>query len=184
MAKPKYKEEAAAEIKRLWGDTPVVDADKDLRVLIIQKDVEQATRTDAGACVFAQACKRSFGASKVLFFRTVAYVELPKEDGSMRVERFDMPSTMRALVEAFDRGEDVLPKAGFVLKAPSPCNRMDSLVRKGRRRALRERQKLIGKSTRVGNQGIGRFRDRPITVDLAVRSGTGAVHFVPAKARE
>jgi hypothetical protein len=178
MAK-RNKDKAAQEIKRVWGDVQVVDAEKDLRVLILPEDVDHAIRHDE-----AQACRRTFGASKVLFWRSVAYVELPKEDGVTRVERFIMPSSMRSLVEAFDRGQDVIPKAGFILKAPTAGRRLDYGVRKEYLRRHRQRQKLEGKAERRGNQGVGRYRDKPLTVDLAVRNGTGAVHFTPAAETE
>lgn len=92
------------EIKRHWGDVEVIDAEKDLRVFIQPQDLRSAKAKDPGCCVFAQACKRQFAASKVLFWRSVAYVELPGPDGRRRVERFYLSSEMRDLIENFDKG--------------------------------------------------------------------------------
>jgi hypothetical protein len=120
VTRAKGKDRAAREIERLWGDLEVVDAKKDLRIFIRPEDVKKATRKDPGACVFAQACRRCFGATKVLIFRSVAYVELPDEGGARKVERFVLHPCMRDLVESFDRGKGVIPDRGFLLKAPSP----------------------------------------------------------------
>lgn len=162
-------------IQRTWGDVPVLDATENLRVFILPEDATSAVRKDPGCCVFARACQRTFGATKVLFFRRVAYVELPDSAGKKRVERFFMDKGMRKLVEAFDSGKGVIPEGGFLLKAPSPGMTFEhSRVKKN---ARRERQKLLGKAEQKGNKGFGKYEDAPLVVDLAVRSGTGAVHF-------
>jgi hypothetical protein len=171
-------DKAAEEIKRLWGDVRVTDATRELRIFMNEDDVRAAVRKDPAHCVFANACRRLYGSSKVLFFRTVAYVELPNEDGTIRVERFSMPRTMRAMVDAFDRGEGVIPKAGFVLKPPTPGRTLAHGTKKNKKRKMkRERQMLLGEASQGIGTGMGKYRDKPIAIDLAVRSGTGAVHF-------
>lgn len=165
-----------AAIRRVWGDVEVVDSEHDLRVTILPQDLENAARKDAGNCVFAQACRRSFGSGKVLFFRRVAYVELPRKDGTIRVERFLLGRGMRELIEAFDRGETTIPKAGFVLKTVNPSDRFEQQRKKSeKRREQRARQKIEGRM--VGGRGFGALKDKPLNGDLSVRSGTGAVHF-------
>jgi hypothetical protein len=159
-------------IKRLWGDCEVIDAKKDLRVMILPDDVKGAKRKDPAECVFARACMRSFRSKKMLFYRSTAYVELPDKNGKKRVERFIMDASMRSLVAAFDRGDTVIPEAGFVLKAPSPNRRLDAQL-KARRQSTERRRLLNGEllypkrpETRHGVAGT-----------IHVRSGTGAVHF-------
>jgi hypothetical protein len=164
------------EIRRLWGDTPVVDAQKELRLFIIPADVEAATPKDPAHCVFAVACFRALGSKKVLFFRSVAYVELPQEDGSLRVERFVLPQAMRDLVADFDRGKGVIPRGGFLLRPPAPSDslnrlRNDSRSHRDRRDRERQRAKLEGRAV------VTRQTGEPVVVDLHVRSGSGAVHF-------
>lgn len=187
MAQLKHKtrknghDKAAQEIRRLWGDAEVVDAANDLRIFIQPCDLDGATKKDPAHCVFARACCRQFGTTKVLFFRSVAYVGLKTERGTERVERFRMSESMRSLVEAFDRGEPTIPEAGFLLKCPVPSM---GLNERNKRRKLtvakKARAKLEGtaETTTEGvGQGKGKFRDEPLAIDLAVRSGTGAVQF-------
>src|SRR5260370_8698813 len=80
------KDQGAFDIERLWGEVEVVDALENLRVMILPEDVEKAVRQDPACCVFAQACRRQFGSSKVLFYRTLAYADLRTEDGNVRAE--------------------------------------------------------------------------------------------------
>jgi hypothetical protein len=114
----------------------------------------------------------------VLFFRTIAYLELPTDKGIRRVERFMITKEMRELIEAFDKGEGIIPEGGFSLRAMTPGRRLEHMRLTKRARGARER--LRGErevKQRHGNQGIGAYADEPIVVDLAVRSGSGAVHF-------
>jgi hypothetical protein len=168
------------EIRRLWGDIEVVDAKKDLRVFISPEDVRSATAKDPGCCVFAQACKRQFSATKVLFWRSVAYVELPGQNGKRRVERFALSPQMRSLIEDFDRGRPVAMDAGFELQAVKPSMQFERkrLVctkwRERRKKALLNGTRLNASS---GNQGKGKYSKPAIVVDLEVRSGRGRVQF-------
>lgn len=175
------KDLAGKEIKRLWGDAPVTDATADLRVFIKPEDVEGAVRQDPSCCVFARACKRLFGSTKVLFFRSVAYVELHTESGDVRVERFMMPETMRHLVETFDRGEGVIPQGGFLLKKPRKSETLDSASTKRKVRKMRaaagSKSSILGE--RVGGESPQWSTSKPIFADLTVRNGSGAVHFPP-----
>jgi hypothetical protein len=168
------------EIKRVWGDVEVVDAKKDLRVFIQPEDVSKATKKDPGCCVFAQACKRQFAATKVLFWRSVAYVELPGPRGKRRVERFILSSDVRDLIENFDKGNDVATLAGFELKAPGPSRTFEGNTARHRRLRERKRKALINgvrKGEKRGEQGEGRYSKPSIVVDLEVRHGTGRVQF-------
>jgi hypothetical protein len=169
-----------AEVKRLWGDVEVVDSRKDLRVFVQPEDVKKATAKDPGCCVFAQACKRQFAATKVLFWKSVAYVELPGPDGKRRVERFALSSEMRDLIENFDKGNSVSDFAGFELKKPRPSERFDAKARRMRRyHAGRKKALLKGtrQATKRGKQGEGKYSKPSVVVDLEVRNGTGRVHF-------
>lgn len=172
--------DAVAEaIKREWGNIPVVEAKHDLRVFIKPEDVKGATRKDPGRCVFANACRRTFGSDKVLFFRRTAYVELRAEDGSRRVERFTLGEGMRDLIELFDTGQPVIPEAGFLLKAPCKSRRLDEM-----RQYQKERQKnrtkslILGTSTPEKKTHEKNGGAKGLTKDFQVRSGTGAVHFI------
>jgi len=172
--------EAMKEIRRHWGDVEVVDAEKNLRVFIQPEDVRSATQKDPGCCVFAQACKRQFAATKVLFWRSVAFVELPGPKGGRRVERFELSPQMRDLIDNFDRGNKVQELAGFELKRPRPSQTFEGMARRKREAHARRKQALIlgtRQSTKKGRQGEGRYSKPVRVVDLEVRNGTGRVQF-------
>jgi hypothetical protein len=174
------------EIKRLWGDIEVVDAKNNLRVFIRPEDVVSATPKDPGCCVFAQACKRQFSATKVLFWRTIAYVELPGEDGTPRVERFELSPEMRQLIENFDKGIPVLNVAGFELKKPKRSQTLNFKAKKQKqyqeKRKKRTSALLNGTFVKRGSQGEGGTHDKPIVlIDLRVRKGSGRVTFKKQK---
>ncbi len=154
----------------------------DLRVFIRPEDLDTAIPKDPGCCVFARACQRTFGSTKVLFFRYTAYVELPDKDGTLRVERFKMPCNMRALVESFDRGEAVIPEAGFLLKAPTPAQSLEHLRSKSYQKfkASQEKARTAGQSKNPPTPGSGKTA-RPISVDMSVRHGTGHAQFRQGK---
>jgi hypothetical protein len=168
------------EIKRIWGDVEVVDAKNDLRVFIQQEDVNSATQKDPGCCVFAQACKRQFSATKVLFWKTVAYVELPGKDGRPRVERFFLSSEMRELIENFDKGKPIASMAGFELKKPCLSKTFEGARRCFKKANTKKRKALLNGIklfSRNGEQGIGAYSKPAMVIDLEVRNGTGRVHF-------
>jgi hypothetical protein len=177
--KSHMKNKSTEEIQRLWGDVEVIDAEKDLRVFIKPEDVSSAKTKDPGCCVFAQACKRQFAATKVMFWKSVAYVELPGKDGHRRVERFILSPAMRSLIEDFDKGNPVALSAGFELKRPPPHLTFDGKRENNRRNQKnfrrRQREALIkGSSVGTGNRAY----EKPlIVIDMEVRNGKGMVHF-------
>lgn len=164
-------------VERLWDGIPVQDAENDLRIIIKPCDVSSAVQKDPGHCVFARACKRSFGTKKVLFLRTVAYVELPDDNGGIKVERFQMSDSVMQLIKNFDRGDKVIPHGGFLLLAPSPSNRLDSMRECDRTREKRKKEALIR------GEKFGRIYSpkeqphEPKEIDFEVRNGTGLVQF-------
>ena len=166
-----------SRIKRLWGNLDVVDASENLRVIIQPEDVNNAIRGDAACCVFAQACKRIFKSTKVLFYRTCAYVELPGDNGVHHIERFYMTRSMRQLVEAFDQGNQVIPEAGFLLKAPSKSKRMDNEYERKRRAEESRNRNKRGKANLIGKIIGENLNDEPIEINLKVRNGSGKVQF-------
>ena len=177
MSKIVRNDKVSVEIKRHWGNIEVIDSVRDLRVFIQPQDIASATEKDPGCCVFAQACKRQFAATKVLFWRSVAYVELPGQDGIRRVERFQISPQMRGLIEAFDRGLPVVPEAGFELKRVRDSERFE--YREQKKKASKARALLKGTSSgkRKGDQGKGAFSKPALVIDLEVRNGSGRVQF-------
>lgn len=179
-AAPKKKGKYSNTVERVWDGVPVQDATKDLRIMIKPCDVSNAVQKDPGHCVFARACKRSFGTKKVLFLRTIAYVELPDEKGEMKVERFMMSPSVQQLVSDFDKGNKVIPHGGFLLLAPTPANRLDSQrayeeTRKESRKTKREAL-LRGERPQTPERGK-ESPHNPRAIDFEVRNGTGLVKF-------
>lgn len=151
------------EMKRLWGDFPVVDASSELRVFPNAKDIHDGRPKDPTNCAFSQACKRLYGSSKVMFLRNVAYVDLPQADGSRRVERFMLTQPMRRLIEEFDQ-TGVASPGGYVLRPPTPSFTFEGRKEYNDRRQGRER---------VEHGPYGKRTD-PLTL-AGVRNGAGAV---------
>jgi hypothetical protein len=169
---------AQRKIKRIWGDVLVRDAKHDLRVFIEPSDIKSAIPLDPQCCVFARACKRTFRATRVLFYRSRAYVELPDEMGARHVERFLMTPPMRQLIVDFDAGKEIIPEGGFLLTAPTPGRTLDRQVKRARRYADRERLRvsLKGKQTAPQKRKYCK-RHFNSAIEATLRNGTGQVPF-------
>jgi hypothetical protein len=165
-------------LKREWEDLPVVDATEPLRVTIVESDIVTAKRKSPGCCAFANACKRSFGSSKVLFYRSVAYVEMADENGDSRVERFTLSGAAKKFVSDFDKGK-LVSTGGFTLNVARPSERLQSLSKKARaERAAQKRLAIKSAKTKTGK------KPSPVVFATSlVRTGKGAVHFAKTKAR-
>src|SRR5262245_7979290 len=178
-------DQASSEIRRLWGDVPVCDATDELRIFIAPCDYEGARPKDPGGCVFARALQRTCGSTKVLIFRSVAYADLPDTKGTRKVERFELGPGMRDLIESFDQNKSTIPEAGFVLKPPVKSKSFAARLKRNQKSRLR--RKLLGERQEVDavspNRGK-KYQDAPLLIDLAVRSGRGAVHFTKKRGSE
>src|SRR5262249_38561966 len=135
-------------LARYFLDMEVVDADHDLRVFVNKHDLECAERGNPTECVFAKACKRLYGSRAILFFRSVAYVDLPDEEGIRRVYRFLIGRAAKNAIEKYDRTGEAHP-GGFLLSAPRPSERIEN------KRQPRLREAL----TPNGDRGTGVLRD-------------------------
>lgn len=164
-------------ILRQWGDVDVVDAEQNLSLFTRPEDLLAATKKDPGACVFAQACKRQFAATKVQFWRRIAFVELPGPNGKPRVERFSMPANMRRLVENFDRGKSIEAFGRFELRKPQPSETYAAKSRRNKAQGARRRAAILNGTLPPvrGMQGKGAFSKPAISIDLEVRDGRGQV---------
>jgi hypothetical protein len=164
------------EVKRIWGDTPVKDAKKDLEVIILPDDLIGAARKDPGNCILAKACMRSFGSSKVLFFQHVAYVEMPDKNGNLMVNRYTLPKHASDLIHNFDTGKPTASRASFTLKAPAKTKTLNGLSEKNKKR---KEAILMGTYIPANNNGAGVKRTpKSVQHEISVRSGSGAVQFL------
>ena len=129
---------------------------------------------DPTQCAFSRACQRMWESSIVVFFSTVAYVDLLSDEGTRRVERFIISKGAQDFIRAFDDGEHVNPK-GFVLSAPRPSQTVDRQTQ-----AQSDHKERILKGTISGERGP---QDPPRAYTWTnrrasfYRHGAGMVHF-------
>src|SRR5882724_9293448 len=89
-------------LSRLWKGLSIVDAKRGMLIAPNRADIRTAERKNPSECVFAHACRRAFGSRHALILRTVAYADVPRPDGSRRVERFQLSEAAQRAVRKFD----------------------------------------------------------------------------------
>jgi hypothetical protein len=156
---------------RMFEGIPVVEAKKELRVFINSDDIKTAIRKDPAHCAFSNACRRLFGSHSVVFFRTVAYVELPDGKGSTRIERFALTKETKRLIIKFDRTGKASTD-GYVLIPPSIGFTMDY------RRKIGQEYSASGRRREVIAARTHHVKKKEPT-DL--RSGKGIVQFIKSE---
>lgn len=165
-------------IKRIWGDLEVVDATDILRLSVMTNDIVTGQRKVPGCCGMANAAKRSFGSTKVLFYRSVAYIEMADEDGNRRVERYTLSTGAKNFIAAFDKGEEVTTGT-YTFTPPRPSERLFSTSKKARNKINREkREAAILAGTHVPSRYKPKQKTAPVEADsVLVRNGKGKVSF-------
>lgn len=111
-------------LQAIFGKLPVVDACVPLRLQPMPCDVESAKQKDPENCVFARAARRQYNATKVVFWKRHAYVDLVGPDGIRRIERFTIRSRVLSLIEAFDRGQPIETGRAFELSVPNQSEKL------------------------------------------------------------
>jgi hypothetical protein len=170
----------AEEVRSIFGDLEIVEATTDFVVYVTAQEQEESVRGDPNKCMFSEACKRAFGSKGVLFYPTVAYVDMidPEDPDRRIVMRFRLPQKTRDRLEAFDRGEDDTHEATFVLKAVPKTKTLQYMLKQSR-----QRRKL--KLTHITPREITERRKasaqkghetRRAKALMGVRSGSGQVH--------
>lgn len=167
------------QLSRWFGDLPVIEAQKELRVQPNSDDIKNALKNDPANCAFSRACQRMWDSKVVLFFGHVAYVDLLGKEGKRRVERFMVSSAARQYIKDFDDGKTV-PAAGFVLMPPSPSQTIEgraAAVRAKRKALLKGRAVPSKKHQRVAKKAAAHARHMRVST---FRSGRGMVYFSAA----
>lgn len=113
-------------LKSFFGDLPLVEARKPLRIQPSAVDIKTAKRKDPENCVFSKACKRMWNAKKVVFLGSRAYVQLLDQNGNPRIERFNISNQGQRMIQAFDAGKKVDP-AGFILLPPGKSSTLSGI---------------------------------------------------------
>jgi hypothetical protein len=122
----------ANKLKIEFGDLEIIDAYGPLRLQPMRCDAEGAVRKDPTKCVFARTAQRMFGATKIIFWKTSAYVDLNGTDGVRHVERFIVRKDVLHQIEEFDRGKPFNEGNAFILYPPSHSHKLKVLRRQSR----------------------------------------------------
>jgi hypothetical protein len=149
----------------MFQGRPVEEAKRALRVFPNANDADTAIQKDPAHCAFANACRRMFGSHEVVFFRTIAYVELPdgKGRGATHIERFYLPKAVRRQIIEFDRTGRFVAD-GYALAPPTFGYTLEH------RAALNDAYRASGRAAKAAADR------RPEPAD--VRSGKGVVQFI------
>ena len=170
----------ADDVRSIFGDLEIVEAKTDFVVYVTADEQENSERGNPNKCMFSNACKRAFGSKGVLFYPTVAYVDMidPADFSQRIVMRFTLPRATRNRLENFDLGVGDAKEAAFVLKAVPKTRTLSYMAKDARRRT---RRKLIQETSpevaerRKAAAAKGRAT-KEFTSLIGVRSGTGQIH--------
>jgi len=168
-----------AEVRRLLGDYRVIDAKTDMIVYVNLQDQELGVPGDPNNCMFSRACKRAFGSHGVLFYPTVAYVDMlnPDDQDERVVYRFRLPKATRERLERFEWDRSHTVEASFRLLAIPKALRIET-----RRKNQKQREADIrsGKRTidpvQSARTRAGAQKRKALQSLLGIRSGQGQIH--------
>ncbi len=96
----------------------VVDATKDLVLILMQSDVDLASRKKNHSCAVAKACARQ-EQMEALIHLTRVYLRNGKDHWT----RYVLPPSLRGELIAFDRGGTFIPDT-YVLLAPTKTQKL------------------------------------------------------------
>ena len=98
----------------------VVDATKDLVLIVMQRDVDFANKKKNHSCAVAKACARQ-EKMEALIHLTRVYLRNGKDHWT----RYILPPSLRGELIAFDRGGTFIPDT-YVLLAPTKTTKLGS----------------------------------------------------------
>jgi hypothetical protein len=166
------------EVRKILGEYPVIDSTADMVVYVNLQDQEFGVPGDPHNCMFSRACKRAFGSHGVLFYPTVAYVDMlnPKDQNERVVFRFQLPKETRERLERFEWDRSHAVEASFLLKAVSKSNRLTARRASQRKRdgELKDGKRAVDpRRSAAAKEGARRRREEQRL--LGIRSGTSQV---------
>lgn len=161
----------ARDVRATFGDLPLVEARANTYIYVNKDDIEHAVPGDPNNCMFSKACKRSFGSRAVLFYPSVAYVDM-SIGGERVVMRFKLPKKSHDAILAFDMNKDIREDT-FLLKKVSKSQTLTA-ARKTQRlwkdevdSGIRDKDPKLVASSRRGHQ------TRQNRVLFGIRDGRG-----------
>lgn len=130
------------EVKKYLTDTfgpdiVIRDAKEELRIQPIPEDAVNADPKDSFNCFFVHSVKRMYGSTVVIFWKTIAYLDLVDPDGVRRVYRYACNADVMKRTAAFDRGEPFPRGSAIILKPPLGFNKLTIKSRANRKRLRR-----------------------------------------------
>lgn len=167
-----FKGREAHDIRQTFGDLPLVEAKAEMIVYVSRAEIDHSVRADPHNCMFSNACKRAFGSRAVLFYPTIAYVDMLDENGQRIVMRFRIGAKARAAIEAFDNAEGPQVEGTFKL---SPVGKGQTLAESNKRARQRQRNIQNGQHTVSPTRSDGAKRAAETRRDkalLGLRVGT------------
>lgn len=161
-------------LKKWFGDLEVIEATHSIRIQPNESDIENAVRNDPMNCIFSKACQRMWSSKAVVFFGTVAYVDLLDKNGIRHVERFSISAEGKRFIKAYDQKKKIMLKS-FLLLPPAQTLTSKAVAKKSRKDRQAKREAiLLGKTT-----GAKRPQRKPTGMRLSTffRNGNGMVQF-------
>lgn len=169
-------------LRRVFQGMEIVDAKADVLINAKDEDFKGSTPNHLENCVFARACRRLYDSGVMLFMASVAYVDMPDEDGVRKVHRFIMGWKLRGAIRVMDEsgGTKFVPGV-FRLHAPPRANRLDYIRENSRQRrkdpayrAKKAESQRHRKAAIVSRARTVKTRHRAGTLGI-LRSGSGLV---------
>jgi hypothetical protein len=176
---PDVFQRQSQEVKSILGeDLEIVEARSDFVVYVTAEEQETSVRGDPNNCMFSNACKRAFGSKGVLFYPSVAYVDMidPRNPTRRIIMRFILPPETRARLEDFDRAQGEIREATFILKAVPKSQTLRAQAIRGRKRhrLLTSGRREVSPTRSAGSKKAHETRKKNML--MGVRSGVGQIH--------
>lgn len=168
-----FKGREASDLREAFGELPIVEAKADTIVYVSRNEIDHSIRMDPHNCVFSNACKRAFGSRAVLFYPTIAYVDMLDAEGNRVVMRFKVTGKTREALERFDQDGDTA-EATFVLSAIPKGQRLADMARnrRKRKRAMKAGTHEVNPNRSQGGKKAARTRKNKELMGLRVGSPT------------
>jgi hypothetical protein len=116
----KTSNEVRQYIYQIFGkDIEIRDATFPLRLQPTPDDKEGADPHDPSNCFFVHTVRRMYGSQVVIFWKSIAYVDMVDSDGVRRVYRFIVTKDGTARLSRFDHGEPFPLGSAVTLQPPT-----------------------------------------------------------------
>ena len=171
-------------LKKYFGDLKVIEAKHGLRIQPNESDIKNAVRGDARNCVFSKACQRMWSSIAVVFFGTVAYVDLLDKKGVRNVERFNISSEGQRFINAVDTAKTkaqvkklILELKSFWLLAPTKSQTAKYCTERAKKSHAKRRKAILLGQTIVKGRSHTKRKPSAMRLSNFYRDGRGMAQF-------